>query len=72
MSLIIILPLISADTWFNKDPTIEQMMGNYFALIDGVTNTTIANTTIVNNITTNTTVDAVKAQLLIDIVNSAQ
>lgn len=32
MSLIIILPLISADTWFNKDPTIDQLINNYMAL----------------------------------------
>lgn len=32
MSLIIILPLISADTWYNNDPTIDQMMGNYVAI----------------------------------------
>lgn len=30
MSLIIILPLISADTWFNNDPTIDLMMSSYF------------------------------------------
>jgi hypothetical protein len=36
MSLIIILPLISADTWFNKDPTIEQMMGDYVGLVQGI------------------------------------
>ena len=29
MSLIIILPLISADTWLNKDPTIGQLMQKY-------------------------------------------
>jgi hypothetical protein len=32
MSLIIILPLISADTWYNNDPTIDQMMDNYVAI----------------------------------------
>lgn len=30
MSLIIILPLISADTWLNNDPTIDLMMDSYF------------------------------------------
>lgn len=29
MSLIIILPLISADTWYNNDPSIDQMIENY-------------------------------------------
>ena len=47
------------------------MMGNYFALIDGITNTSVTNSTTTNN-STATTVDSVKAQLLIDIVNSAQ
>jgi hypothetical protein len=37
MSLIIILPLISADTWFNNDPTIDQMMGNYFKIAETLT-----------------------------------
>ena len=43
MSLIIILPLISADTWFNKDPTIDQLISNYFHLIQK------ANSSDVNN-----------------------
>lgn len=32
MSLIIILPLISADTWLNNDPTIDLMMDSYFSI----------------------------------------
>ena len=39
MSLIIILPLISADTWFNKDPTIDQLIDNYFHLASKMNNT---------------------------------
>ena len=42
MSLIIILPLISADTWFNKDPPIKKLMGNYYTLINNMTNSTVA------------------------------
>lgn len=37
MSLIIILPLISADTWYNNDPTIDQMMNNYIAIANNFT-----------------------------------
>lgn len=37
MSLIIILPFISADTWFNSDPTIDQMMENYISLANNQT-----------------------------------
>jgi hypothetical protein len=37
MSLIIILPLISADTWFNSDPTIDQMMDSYFNIAANLT-----------------------------------
>lgn len=37
MSLIIILPLISSDTWFNNDPTIDQMMSNYFNIPNNFT-----------------------------------
>lgn len=37
MSLIIILPLISADTWFNKDPTIDQLMENYLSIAMNIT-----------------------------------
>lgn len=37
MSLIIILPLISADTWFNNDPTIDQMMDSYFEIAANIT-----------------------------------
>ena len=33
MSLIIILPLISAETWFNKDPTVDQLVENYFSQV---------------------------------------
>jgi flagellar basal body-associated protein FliL len=29
MSLIIILPLISASTWFSKDPSIDLMLSSY-------------------------------------------
>jgi hypothetical protein len=36
MSLIIILPLISADTWYNNDPTIDQMMQNYIAVANNL------------------------------------
>lgn len=32
MSLIIILPLISADTWLNNNPTIDLMMDSYFSI----------------------------------------
>ena len=32
MSHIIILPLISADTWLNNDPTIDLMMDSYFSI----------------------------------------
>jgi hypothetical protein len=38
MSLIIILPLISADVWFNKDPTIDQLMQNYMKLAHSLNN----------------------------------
>ena len=31
MSLIIILPLISASTWFSKDPSIDLMLRPYLA-----------------------------------------
>ena len=41
MSLIIILPLISADTWFNKDPTIDQQIENYFAMLDTMNKTVV-------------------------------
>ena len=37
MSLIIILPLISADTWFDKDPTIDTMMENYITIARNLT-----------------------------------
>jgi hypothetical protein len=40
MSLIIILPLTTADTWFNKDPTIDQLMENYIELAQNMTNFT--------------------------------
>jgi hypothetical protein len=43
MSLIIILPLISADTWFNQDPTIDQLMDNYFKLASTFNNSDLAN-----------------------------
>ena len=39
MSLIIILPLISADTWFNKDPSIDQIIGNYLDLANSINDT---------------------------------
>lgn len=42
MSLIIILPLISADTWFNKDPTIDQLMDNYMALASSFNDSAVA------------------------------
>ena len=47
MSLIIILPLISADTWFNKDPTIDQLIENYFSMIDTM-NTTAVNKVLID------------------------
>jgi len=37
MSLIIILPLLSAETWFNKDPSIDIMMNNYFLVAENIT-----------------------------------
>ena len=39
MSLIIILPLISADTWFNKDPTINQLMDTYANVAQSINDT---------------------------------
>jgi len=38
MSLIIILPLLSADTWYNKDPTMDQLMENYIYVAKNMTN----------------------------------
>jgi len=40
MSLIIILPLTTADTWYNKDPTIYQLMENYLQLAQNMSNFT--------------------------------
>lgn len=40
MSLIIILPLLSADTWYNKDPTMDQLMENYIYVAKNMTNQT--------------------------------
>lgn len=42
MSLIIILPLISADTWFNKDPSIDQFASSYFSMINSSIDSTVA------------------------------
>jgi hypothetical protein len=42
MSLIIILPLISADTWYNNDPSIDQMMQNYINVANNLTDDTAA------------------------------
>ena len=50
MSLIIILPLISADTWFNKDPSIEQFSSLYFDMANSSINSTVANEILVSMI----------------------
>lgn len=42
MSLIIILPLISAETWFNKDPTVDQLTKSYFDMIDSSVDAQVA------------------------------
>ena len=47
MSLIIILPLISADTWFKKDPTIDQLMNNYFTLARNANSTNLTKSILV-------------------------
>ena len=52
MSLIIILPLISADTWFNQDPTIDQLIHNYFQLAKQVNDTAVAQSILQDMITT--------------------
>jgi hypothetical protein len=42
MSLIIILPLISADTWFNKDPSVDQFASLYFQMVDASIDSAVA------------------------------
>jgi len=51
MSLIIILPLLSASTWFQQDPNIDQMIQNYAKAVNNLSTISLQKTFVKTMIT---------------------